>query len=103
MDPVPLSAHERRVLYDIERALDDDRRLYRAMHFAHQRRRRAMIEAVVRLRLALLGTLAAVSLILLTVGIALARTGLIWAAAGCWTLTVILGCRLLCRWSEPAP
>lgn len=87
MDEVRLSAHERRVLAEIEETLNQDEALDRRP----QPLRRALLPLGVALALAAAATL-------IVPAAATGRPGLVWAFAGTWVLALTGLTFLVVRW-----
>ncbi|MGW4699671.1 DUF3040 domain-containing protein [Streptomyces sp. NPDC004285] len=90
MDEARLTAHERRVLAEIEEALERDVSLARRLRTMRPPRLSAPSVAGTRRRLPALGIagLGAVTLTLLVLAVATEAPALIWAFAAVWVLTL---------------
>jgi hypothetical protein len=96
-----LTAHERRVLAELERDLRRDRRLDRWMRtFRPGPRSLPARVAAYRPRGRTVALLSAVSVALMVAGIVTSEPVVIWAFAIVWPVTLYAVFRLLCRWTE---
>ncbi|MYS44666.1 DUF3040 domain-containing protein [Streptomyces sp. SID5998] len=97
-----LPEHEQKILDEIERALNRDRRLARRLRTVRPRRRPDLSRvAGYAPHPMTVVVLLAVALGLLAAGIATSRVGVVWAFAAVWPVALFAGFRLLCRrWSR---
>ncbi|AJP04491.1 hypothetical protein TU94_26575 [Streptomyces cyaneogriseus subsp. noncyanogenus] len=96
-----LTAHERRVLAELERDLRRDRRLDRRMRTFRPGPRSPLARvAAYRPRGRTVAALFAVSVTLMVSGIVTSQPVVIWAFAVAWPVTLYAAFRLLCRWTE---
>ncbi|NEY36566.1 DUF3040 domain-containing protein [Streptomyces sp. PRKS01-65] len=96
-----LTAHERRVLAELERELRRDRGLDRRMRtFRPGPRSLPGRVAAYRPRGRTVALLFAVSVTLMVSGIVTSEPVVIWAFAVVWPVTLCAAFRLLCRWTE---
>ncbi|MGW4277608.1 DUF3040 domain-containing protein [Streptomyces seoulensis] len=97
-----LPEHEQKILDEIERALNRDRRLARRLRAAQRRRRRPDPSRVAAYapHPVTVTVLAAVALGLMTAGIVTSQVAVVWAFAAVWPVALFAGFRLLCRWSR---
>lgn len=100
MDDSRLSARERIILGEIERALRRDRRLVKAMRpSSPSRPARRPARHAVWLPVAV-ALLAGVSITLIVVGVRTSRPAAIWAFAALWPVTLWLAFRLFRPWGR---
>ncbi|MFE5795993.1 DUF3040 domain-containing protein [Streptomyces sp. NPDC056503] len=97
MDEARLSAHERRVLAEIERDLSADERL--ARHMAGRRPALRPPRSTGRGGLGA-AALGAATLALLVLAVVTSTPALIWAFAAVWVVTLLLLLRLVVRWTR---
>lgn len=97
-----LPEHEQKILDEIERALNRDRRLARRLRTVRPRRRPDLSRvAGYAPHPMTVVVLLAVALGLLAAGIATSRVGVVWAFAAVWPVALFAGFRLLRRrWSR---
>ncbi|MFF8378386.1 DUF3040 domain-containing protein [Streptomyces sp. NPDC015661] len=103
MDEAGLSAHERRVLAEIEEALDRDESLARRLRTMRRvPRPHAPSIAGVRRHLSSFGvaSLGATTLVLFVLAVATEAPVLIWAFAAVWVLTLVALLILVVRWAR---
>ncbi|NML50647.1 DUF3040 domain-containing protein [Streptomyces sp. R302] len=97
MDEARLSAHERRVLAEIEADLSADDRLASRMGEHRQVPRLPRIAGRGGVGAVALGAL---TLTLLVLAVATSTPALIWAFAAAWVVTLILLLRMVVRWTR---
>ncbi|MEU2881164.1 DUF3040 domain-containing protein [Streptomyces sp. NPDC007070] len=98
-----LPEHEQKILDEIERALNRDRRLARRLRTVRPRRRPDLSRvAGYAPHPMTVVVLLAVALGLLAAGIVTSRVGVVWAFAAVWPVALFAGFRLLCRRSSRA-
>ncbi|MER5207778.1 DUF3040 domain-containing protein [Streptomyces sp. NPDC002825] len=103
MDEANLSAHERRVLAEIEEELDRDESLARRLRTMRRVPRPHLPSAAgLGRHLPSLGVaaLGATTLALLVLAVATEAPALIWAFAGVWVLTLLTTLILVVRWTR---
>ncbi|MEU5089903.1 DUF3040 domain-containing protein [Streptomyces sp. NPDC021356] len=98
-----LPDHEQRILDEIERALNRDRRLARRLSATRRRRRPDPTRvAAYAPRTWTVVMLLAVAVALLAAGAATAEPGVIWAFAAVWPMALFAALRLWCGRSRSA-
>ncbi|MFJ7956863.1 DUF3040 domain-containing protein [Streptomyces sp. NPDC096319] len=103
MDEARLSAHERRVLAEIEEELNRDGALARRLRTMRRSPRlpRPSIAAARRHLPSLsVSVLAVMTLALLVLGVATEAPAFIWAFAAVWVLTLLVALGLVVRWTR---
>ncbi|MEU0398789.1 DUF3040 domain-containing protein [Streptomyces sp. NPDC006197] len=103
MDEARLSAHERRVLAEIEEQLNQDASLARRLR-TMRRTPRLPVPSLARARrhLPSLGVVAlgVMTLVLLVLAVDTEAPELIWAFASVWVLTLVTALLLAIRWAK---
>ncbi|MEU2234899.1 DUF3040 domain-containing protein [Streptomyces vietnamensis] len=104
MDEARLSAHERRVLAEIEEQLNQEEASLARSLRTMRRTPRLPVPSIARARRHLpslgVAALGATTLVLLVLAVATEAPALIWAFAAVWVLTLVTLLTLVVRWAR---